>query len=135
MRQLFRLTAGHGQPEVPPFDLDNRGKRSVVLDLRTPDGPGHDAAGSSPRPTCSSPTCAPTRSSASASGPRRCSRRTPRLVYASITGYGRTGPDADRPGYDVGRVLGPHRAWPARSRRTTSRPRTSAAGWATTSPP
>ena len=36
MRQLFQLTAGHGQPEVPPFDLDNRGKRSVVLDLRRP---------------------------------------------------------------------------------------------------
>ena len=29
-------------------------------------------------------------------------RRHPGLVYAIITGYGLTGPDADRPGYDIG---------------------------------
>ncbi|HEY5156154.1 MAG TPA: CoA transferase, partial [Acidimicrobiales bacterium] len=38
MRRIFKLLAGHGQPESPPFDLDNRGKRSVVVDLATPDG-------------------------------------------------------------------------------------------------
>ena len=38
MRRLFQLLAGHGQPESPPFDLDNRGKRSVVIDLSRPDG-------------------------------------------------------------------------------------------------
>ena len=38
MRRLFQLLAGHGQPESPPFDLDNRGKRSAVIDLGRPEG-------------------------------------------------------------------------------------------------
>lgn len=29
------------------------------------------------------------------------SARNPRLIYASISGYGQTGPDAEQPGYDV----------------------------------
>src|SRR5688500_10587531 len=35
MRRLFDGLGGHKQPMSPPFDLDNRGKRSVVLDLRS----------------------------------------------------------------------------------------------------
>ncbi|HMQ26427.1 MAG TPA: CoA transferase, partial [Acidimicrobiales bacterium] len=38
MRRVFSVLAGHGQPESPPFDLDNRGKRSVVFDLATEEG-------------------------------------------------------------------------------------------------
>ena len=37
-RSLFMHLAGLKEPKSPPFDLDNRGKRSVVLDLRSPDG-------------------------------------------------------------------------------------------------
>jgi crotonobetainyl-CoA:carnitine CoA-transferase CaiB-like acyl-CoA transferase len=35
-------------------------------------------------------------------GPDAVRAAHPRVVYASVTGYGRTGPDADRAGYDVG---------------------------------
>jgi crotonobetainyl-CoA:carnitine CoA-transferase CaiB-like acyl-CoA transferase len=86
---------------VPPFELDNRGKRSVVLDLRT-------AAGAE----------AMQRLLATADvfvtnlRPDALERlgldhgtlleRYPSLVYASVTGYGLDGPDRDRPGYDVG---------------------------------
>src|SRR3954447_3986362 len=39
MRRMLAVTAG-GRDELPspPFDLDNRGKRSVVLDLETDEG-------------------------------------------------------------------------------------------------
>src|SRR6187397_2473144 len=39
MRRMLQLTGG-GRSDIgsPPFDLDNRGKRSVVLDLRTDEG-------------------------------------------------------------------------------------------------
>jgi crotonobetainyl-CoA:carnitine CoA-transferase CaiB-like acyl-CoA transferase len=101
MRHLFQLTAGHGQPEVPPFDLDNRGKRSVALDLRTPEGrttmlrlvATADVFLTNLRPDAVERL---------GLGPTALLERDPRLVYASITGYGRTGPDADRAGYDVG---------------------------------
>jgi crotonobetainyl-CoA:carnitine CoA-transferase CaiB-like acyl-CoA transferase len=101
MRQLFALTAGHGQPEVPPFDLDNRGKRSVVLDLRTPEG--RDTMGRLVDTADVFLTnLRPDAVERLGLGPDALLGRCPRLVYASVTGYGRTGPDADRAGYDVG---------------------------------
>ena len=53
-------------------------------------------------PTSSSPTSGSPRSSGSGSIHRRCARGIPRLIYGIITGYGLEGPDAHRPGYDVG---------------------------------
>jgi hypothetical protein len=37
-RRLFANLAGLRAPGSPPFDLDNRGKRSVILDLTTDEG-------------------------------------------------------------------------------------------------
>lgn len=34
-------------------------------------------------------------------GYKELSKINPKLIYASITGYGQTGPYANRPGYDV----------------------------------
>src|SRR6185369_8650188 len=101
MRAFFQLATGSKVDRNPPFDLDNRGKRSVVVDLRVAEGRAAldrllataDVFVSNMRPD------ALARLGLDAAS---LTARFPRLVYASVTGYGRTGPDADRPGYDVG---------------------------------
>lgn len=84
----------------PPFQMDNRGKRSVVLDLATEDGRAHARAlldGADVFLT-----------NIRAGALRRIgldfeavAAANPRLIYGLITGYGAEGPDADRPAYDV----------------------------------
>jgi crotonobetainyl-CoA:carnitine CoA-transferase CaiB-like acyl-CoA transferase len=84
----------------PPFEMDNRSKRSVVLDLGTEDGRATafelladaDVFLTNVRPGAL----------------RRLgldfeavSAANPRLVYGLITGYGEDGPDADRAAFDV----------------------------------
>ncbi|MFZ0252106.1 MAG: CaiB/BaiF CoA-transferase family protein [Acidimicrobiales bacterium] len=83
------------------FSQDNRGKRSIALDLSTGEGRGimltlvdHcDVFVTNIRP----------------GGLERLGldsgsllNRTPRLIYAMLTGYGADGPAADRAGYDIG---------------------------------
>jgi crotonobetainyl-CoA:carnitine CoA-transferase CaiB-like acyl-CoA transferase len=101
MRRLFQVLAGHGQPESPPFDLDNRGKRSVVIDLADPQGRDvllallatADVFLTNLRPE------AVERLGLS---PEALTEQFPRLVYASVSGYGLRGPEVGRAGYDVG---------------------------------
>ena len=101
MRAFFQLATGSKVDRNPPFDLDNRGKRSVVLDVRTADG--RDAAY---RLFATADVFVtnlrPDALARLGFDPENLTARFPRLVYASITGYGRTGPERDRPGYDVG---------------------------------
>ncbi len=100
-RSLFMHLAGLKEPKSPPFDLDNRGKRSVVLDLRTPEGlalarkliAGADVFLSNLRPDALAKLGLDFETLA---------RECPRLVYASVTGYGLRGPEKDRAAYDVG---------------------------------
>jgi crotonobetainyl-CoA:carnitine CoA-transferase CaiB-like acyl-CoA transferase len=85
----------------PPFELDNRGKRSIAVDLRVPDGLGialdlladADVLVTNYRP----------------GGLDRLGldwesvhAHNPRLVYLSLTGYGLGGPERDRAAYDMG---------------------------------
>jgi len=101
MRAFFQLATGSKVAQNPPFDLDNRGKRSVALDLHTAAGRAAvekiiaraDVFITNLRPD------ALERVSLDADA---LTARYPRLVYASITGYGRDGAERDRPGYDVG---------------------------------
>ena len=84
----------------PVFQLDNRGKRSIVLDIQKPEGrealvrliKDADVFLTSLRPR--------------ALKRARIDWETlkavnPRLIYASVTGYGLEGPEADLPGFDV----------------------------------
>jgi crotonobetainyl-CoA:carnitine CoA-transferase CaiB-like acyl-CoA transferase len=88
------------QPEVnPAFQLDNRGKRSVTLDLRRPEGRSvahalvrrADVFLSNLR-----------RQKLAALGMDYETLRTvnERLVYAGLTGYGAAGPERDRAAFD-----------------------------------
>ena len=83
------------------FAQDNRGKRSIALDLATDEGKP-SCSPSSTAPMCSSPTSVPGVSFGSAWTPPPCSGATRRLIYGLLTGYGTDGPATDRPGYDIG---------------------------------
>lgn len=84
----------------PPFEMDNRSKRSVVLDLGTDEGRGTafellaaaDVFLTNVRPGALRRLGLDFESVSAAN---------PRLVYGLITGYGEDGPDADRAAFDV----------------------------------
>jgi len=84
----------------PPFEMDNRGKRSILLDVTTGDGrasalellSGADVFLTNVRPGALRRIGLDFETVAAAN---------PRLVYGLITGYGESGPDADRAAYDV----------------------------------
>lgn len=97
--RMFFASVGVEREGNPVFDMDNRGKRAIVLDTSKNDGRDAllklveraDVFLTNVRP----------------GGLRRAGldhdallARCPRLIYATVTGYGLTGPDADRPGMD-----------------------------------
>ena len=98
--RMFGRMLGIEDGMSPPFEMDNRGKRSVVLDLTTDDGrasafellSGADVFLTNVRPAALRRTGMDFETVAA---------RNPRLVYGLITGYGERGPDADRAAYDV----------------------------------
>jgi crotonobetainyl-CoA:carnitine CoA-transferase CaiB-like acyl-CoA transferase len=98
--RLFGRMLGLDVDVSPPFEMDNRSKRSVVLDLTTDTGhavaleliSGADVFVTNVRPGALRRLGLDFESLAA---------EHPRLVYGLITGYGETGPDADRAAYDV----------------------------------
>ena len=87
------------------FDVDNRGKRSIAVDLDSDDGQDivHRLCAT---PTSSCATCCRAARNGSASTPSSCWATNPKLVHATLTGYGTDGPEAWRPGYDVTAFFG-----------------------------
>ena len=100
MRRLFSALSGSQEPECPPFDTLNRGKRSITLDVNDPRG--HELG---QRVIASADVfltnMRPAFLERIAFDPATLLDRHPRLIYASLTGYGLEGPDRDAPGYDV----------------------------------
>ena len=84
----------------PTFDVDNRGKRGIVLDIGKPQG--RDAlarlAGEADVFLTNVRPASLKKYGLDADTLRGAN---PRLVYAVITGYGLEGPDAHKPGFDV----------------------------------
>jgi len=96
----FFSTIGTDITENPVFDFDNRGKKSVCLDTSTSEGQDilrRMAADADVFLTNVRP------GGLSRSGLDYDSLKeiNPKLVYCSLTGYGLTGPDADKPGFDI----------------------------------
>lgn len=83
----------------PPFELDNRGKRSVALNLA--DAEGYQIARQLiDRADVFITNLLPGAVARLKLTYEEVRETNPRLIYCRITGYGPSGPDRDRPGFD-----------------------------------
>lgn len=96
----FGRMLGGDLPVNPVFELDNRGKRSVALDLSSERGIEivHDLVSAA---DVFLTNLRPAALERLGLGPNETCARHEHLVYAIITGYGLDGPEADRGAYDI----------------------------------
>ncbi|QKW11275.1 CoA transferase [Streptomyces sp. NA04227] len=87
----------------PKFDVTNRNKRSVALDLKAADGPA-TVLDLVQRADILIEGYRPGVAERLGVGPEECLARNPRLVYGRMTGWGQDGPLADRAGHDLGYI-------------------------------
>lgn len=98
--RMFGRMLGLDDDTNPPFEMDNRSKRSIVLDLTTDGGlatarqllAGADVFLTNVRPDALARLDLDY---------EKVAALNPGLVYGLITGYGESGPEANRPAYDV----------------------------------
>jgi len=85
----------------PAFELDNRGKRSIVLELAEDHGKQvlHELLSDADVFVTNIRPNALDRLGLS---PESLREQYPQLIIAQVTGYGSSGPEIDRPGYDSG---------------------------------
>ncbi|MFD5945340.1 CaiB/BaiF CoA transferase family protein [Streptomyces collinus] len=91
---------GPGLAIDPAYDVTNRNKRSVVVDLKAPDGP-EQVLGLAARADILVEGYRPGVAERLGVGPGPCHARNPRLVYGRMTGWGQDGPLAQRAGHDI----------------------------------
>jgi alpha-methylacyl-CoA racemase len=100
-----------GDPDQPPADILNRGRRSVGLDLKSPDGVATlldlvaeaDVLFEGFRPGVAERL---------GFGPEVCHERNPGLVYGRMTGWGQDGPYAQTAGHDINYIALAGALWP-----------------------
>ena len=85
----------------PPFELDNRGKRSIALDLTTEDG-RRIAISLIERTDVLVTNLRPMARERLALTYDDVKEANPRLIYCEVTGYGPDGEERNRAGYDIG---------------------------------
>ena len=97
---MTRRMPGAVGHDTPAYNAVNRGKRSVVLDIKTDAGRravlrlagSADVFAENSRPGVMAGL---------GLGYEALAERNPRIVYASISGYGQTGPDRAKGGLDL----------------------------------
>ncbi len=89
-----------GDPANPPADLNNRGRRSIGVDLKNPDGVAVvlDLVEQADALIEGFRTGVAERLGI---GPEDCLARNPRIVYGRMTGWGQDGPLAGAAGHDI----------------------------------
>lgn len=89
------------QPEIPrAFDFYNRNKRSIALDLKSPEGRAR-ALDLVARADVLVEGYRPGVAERLGLGPADCHAVNPRLVYGRMTGWGQDGPMAQEAGHDI----------------------------------
>jgi alpha-methylacyl-CoA racemase len=91
---------GGGLAVNPAYDLTNRNKRSVLIDLKGDGGPGR-VLDLVERADILIEGFRPGVAERLGVGPAECLARNPRLVYGRMTGWGQEGPLAQRAGHDI----------------------------------
>jgi crotonobetainyl-CoA:carnitine CoA-transferase CaiB-like acyl-CoA transferase len=95
----FRSWESSGERIRPSFAAFNRGKRSIVLDVKDPEG-REIYASFAKNADVVIENYRPGRMDKLGIGWKDLHRINPKLVYCHITGRGSTGPDANQPTYD-----------------------------------
>ncbi|MPY63996.1 CaiB/BaiF CoA transferase family protein [Streptomyces spongiae] len=91
---------GTGLAVDPEYDVTNRNKRSVIVDLKGESGPDL-VLGLADRADILIEGYRPGVAERLGVGPETCHARNPRLVYGRMTGWGQEGPLAHRAGHDI----------------------------------
>ena len=88
-----------------PFQLDNRGKRSIAVDLNDPRG-GELVRDLAAKCDVLLTNLLPNRLARYGLAPEQLRARDPRLIYALVTGYGSMGEEADKIAFDLTAFFG-----------------------------